>query len=450
MESPIPVYDLAIEGGHCLTMDALFTEYEDVLILVREGIIEYIGEKSKGPAVFRAGKTIRSSGKLIIPAFINAHTHLSVSLYRGLGTDMRLHDWLRRVIWPLERQFCNPDSVYLGTCLSLLEMIRSGTGMLADMNFFSAHAAKAIEESGLRGFIGEALFSTPTPSVPDPEDGFSVVEGLIDRYRGHPMIKVYMVLHAPFTCRASHYEQAGNFARERNIKVGSHVAETAYEFDLFQEKFGVTPFGWLDRTGVLGPDFIAIHAIHLTEADKELIRNKRVCVVHNPHSNMMLGSGICPVPDLLNRGILVGLGTDSAASNNSLSMLTELQTAAKLHKMALNDPSVLPAREVVWMATAGNAEIYGMHETTGMLVQDYSADFLIIDTNSPNMQPMFDPYIQIAYSMENSDIITSVVNGKLVMEDRKILTLDEELILKEVNDWMSGASVYDFIRLNDD
>lgn len=437
------IFDLAIVGGRCLTLDADFSEFSDSLILIRNGQISWLGERKDYPRRYQVARTLQASGKLIIPALINAHTHLSLSLYRGLGTDLKLHDWLRRVIWPLEKKFCTPENVYLGSCLSLLEMIKSGTGTLADMNFFTKNAAKAIDESGLRGFIGEALFSTPTPSVPDPQDGFNVTADLVNRYKGHPLIHPYVVLHAPFTCSGELYKQATEHAKSWGIKVCSHVSETMTEVDQIRERYQLTPVEWLDSLGALNPDFIVIHAVHLTDHDKHILADRKVGIIHNPHSNMMLGSGICPVPELITLGIRVGLGTDSASSNNSLSMLSELQTAAKLHKMSMLDPSILPARQVLQMATSVNADILGLKEVTGHLGTGYSADLILIDPSSPNMIPLHDPYAQIVYSMENRNIESLVVAGRLIMEKRKILTMDEELILKEVNKWMKASSIYD-------
>jgi len=437
------IFDLAIIGGRCLTLDPDYSEFSDSLILIRNGQISWLGERRDYRGRYQAAKTLQASGKLIMPALINAHTHLSLSLYRGLGTDLKLHDWLRRVIWPLEKKFCTPDNVYLGSCLSLLEMIKSGTGTLADMNFFANYAAKAIDESGLRGFIGEALFSTPTPSIRDPQDGFNVTADLVNRYQGHPMIHPYIVLHAPFTCSDQLYKEATEHAKSWGIKVCSHVAETITEVNQTRERYQLTPFEWLDSLGALNPDFIAIHAVQLTEHDKQILAERKVGVIHNPHSNMMLGSGICPVPELVALGIRIGLGTDSASSNNSLSMLFELQTAAKLHKMSSLDPSILPARQVLKMATSVNADILGLKGVAGHLASGFSADLILIDPSSPNMIPLHDPYAQIVYSMENSDIESLVVAGRLIMEKRKILTMDEEMILKEVNNWMKASSVYD-------
>jgi len=257
------------------------------------------------------------------------------------------------------------------------------------------------------------------------------------------MIHPYIVLHAPFTCSDQLYKEATEHAKSWGIKVCSHVAETITEVNQIRERYQLTPFEWLDSLGALNPDFIAIHAVQLTEHDKQILAERKVGVIHNPHSNMMLGSGICPVPELVALGIRIGLGTDSASSNNSLSMLFELQTAAKLHKMSSLDPSILPARQVLKMATSVNADILGLKGVAGHLASGFSADLILIDPSSPNMIPLHDPYAQIVYSMENSDIESLVVAGRLIMEKRKILTMDEEMILKEVNNWMKASSVYD-------
>jgi 5-methylthioadenosine/S-adenosylhomocysteine deaminase len=444
---PFSVYDLAITGGYCLTLDSGFTEIPDCLILVKDGCISYLGDPAGYQGCYMAEKTIQAKGKFIMPAFFNAHTHLSLSLYRGIGTDLKLHDWLRKVIWPLERQFCTPENVYLGSSLSLLEMIKSGTGILADMNFFSGYAAKAIEESGLRGFIGEALFSTPTPSIPNPQDGFNIFESLAEQYKGHPLIKLYLVLHAPFTCSAELYSRAAIKGKEWGIKVCSHLSETKEEVQQIRSLYGKSPVQWIDSTGVIDQDFIAIHAVHISKEDIDLLAERKAGIIHCPHSNMMLGSGVSPVPELTGRGIRVGIGTDSASSNNSLSVLSELQTAARLHKLDRLDPKALPAKQALQMATSVNADIFGLSGITGTLKEDYSADLIIINPDTPNMVPMHDHYSQIVYSMENRNIASLVVHGKVVMEDRKILTLDEEIILKEVNKWMQSSSVFDFINL---
>jgi 5-methylthioadenosine/S-adenosylhomocysteine deaminase len=445
--SEILTYDIAIKGGFCLTLDENDTQISNPLILINKGIIDFIGEMNDFKEEYVAHKTISGSGRLILPSFINGHTHLSLSLYRGLGTELHLHDWLRKVIWPLEREFCNPDNVYLGSCLSLLEMIKSGTGTVADMDFFSGYVAKALDESGLRGFIGEALFSGPTPSIHDPLDSFEVIRRLHDQFRDHPLIHSYLALHAPFSCSEDLYRHGTELAKELGIRVGSHVAETLYEFDLIRERYGKTPVEWLDAAGVLDSNFIAIHAVHLTEDDIEIMARRNVGVIHNPHSNMMLGSGICPVTSLMEKGIRVGIGTDSASSNNSLSVLTELQTASKLQKLRTLDPSILPAKEVVRMATSVNADILGLGGTTGMLKKGYSADLILMDSDAANMLPVYDHYPQLVYSAENGNIQSLVVHGRIIMEDRKILTLDEDLILKEVIKWTQSVSVYDFIDI---
>jgi 5-methylthioadenosine/S-adenosylhomocysteine deaminase len=447
MEPKLTYADLAIVGGRCLTLDKDFSEYSDTLVLIKDGLIRWIGERKDFQGRYQAKKSIQASGKIILPAFINAHTHLSLSLYRGLGTDLKLHDWLRKVIWPLEKKFCNPDNVYLGNCLSLLEMIKSGTATLADMNFFVSSSAKAIDDSGLRALIGEALFSTPTPSIKDPEDGIEVTADLVSKYKDHPLIHPYLVLHAPFTCSGELFQKASEKAKSWGIKVCSHVSETITETEQIFERYQLTPFEWLDSLGVLNADFIAIHAVHLSEVDKSILKKRGVGVIHNPHSNMMLGSGICPVPELISMGIRVGLGTDSASSNNTLSMLNELQTAAKLHKLTAHDSSVLPARHVLRMVTSINADILGFTNEIGVLATGYSADLLLIDPTSPNMIPMHDPYAQIVYSMENRDIETLVTRGRIIMEKRKILTMDEEIILKEVTKWIKDSKVHDFISL---
>ncbi len=402
---------------------------QDGILLARAGKIEFIGSPKDSPD-YQAKKTIFAGSRYILPPFFNQHTHLSLSLYRGLGTDLRLHDWLQRVIWPLEKAYCNPENVYLGALLSLVEMIKNGTGTLADMDFHSLAIGKAVSESGLRAFLGEGLFDEATPSAKTPSDTFEYSANLISRYADDELISVYLTPHAPFSCSPELYEKTGEKARKWNIPVCSHVSETQQEVENIRTKYGISPVELLERTGVLDDHFIAVHGIHLNEKDIEILVRKKVSVIHNPHSNMVLGSGVCPVPQLISCGVKVGLGTDSAASNNHLSMLRELQTACRIHKGYNHDPEILLSRKLLEMATLSGHEIYRM-KFSGKLKQGFKADFQIIDLSSIHNQPVIDPVISLVNSMHNRDIMTLVVNGQLIMEDREVLTLDEKLIIKE-------------------
>ncbi len=410
-------------------MDSNVPLIENGVLLVNSGRIEFIGSRKDSPH-YHARKTINADGRFILPPFFNQHTHLSLSLYRGLGTDLHLHDWLQKVIWPLEKSYCIPENVYLGALLSLVEMIRNGTGMLANMDFHSMAIGKAITEAGLRGFLGEGLFDESTPSAKTSDDTFEYSAKMHSVYADNELISIYLTPHAPFSCSPELYAKTGEIARKWNIPVCSHVCETRQEVESIRSNYGISPIELLERTGVFEDHFILIHGVHLDQKDIKILAKYNVPVIHNPHSNMALGSGACPVPQLLSKGVKVGLGTDSAASNNQLSMLRELQTAYLIHKGINHDPGILTAAKLLEMATLNGAEIYRMN-SLGLLKKGFKADFQIIDLSSIHNQPVIDPVISIVNSMHNHDIMTLVVNGQVLMEERKILTLNEEMILSE-------------------
>lgn len=423
-------YDLAVKGGTYLTFDDNGSIVSNGLMLLKAGRIKFIGSEKDFAGEYRADKTINGSGKYILPAFFNQHTHLSLSLYRGLGADLKLHDWLNQVIWPLEDAFCQPDNVYLGSALSLVEMIKNGTGTVANMDFHSLAVGKAAEESGLRVILGEGLFDDKTPSAVNPSETFDYTLDLLNKYAGNPLISVYLTPHAPFSCSGDLYAMCGELGRKWKVPVCSHLSETREEIRLINEEYGLSPVEYLERTGVFDHHFIAIHGVHLSDDDIEIMRERKVAVIHNPHSNMILGSGFSPVKSMLSAGIKVGIGTDSAASNNHLSMLRELQTAYLIHKGLNHDPAQLPAYKAIEMAVRTGFEIYGMKDL-GTLKNDNHADFIVMDLEGIHNQPSPDPYSAIVSSSHPGDITSLVVNGKVIMEDRRILTLDEEILKKE-------------------
>ncbi len=437
MKETKQIFDLALVGGTILSMDDENNIIHDGLILIKSGYIEFIGPGNEAPE-FEALKTIYTDGKHILPAFFNQHTHLSLSLYRGLGTDLSLHNWLQKAIWPLEQAYANPDNVYLGSILSLIEMIRNGTGTIADMDFHSLAVGKAVEESGLRAFLGEGLFDGKTPSSNSAQETFDYTQEMISKHADNELISIYLAPHAPFSCSPELYEKTGDLARKWNIPVCSHVSETKHEVDLIKSKYGLSPVKLLERTGVFKDHFILVHGVHLDDDDIHTLAANKVPVIHNPHSNMVLGSGLCPVKDLSKHGVKIGIGTDSAASNNHLSMLRELQTAYLIHKGINHDPTLLPAKKVVEMATKSGYEIYRMREL-GQLSSGFKADLQVIDMSSIHNQPVNNPFFSLVSTANTNDIRTLIVNGKLIMEDKKILTIDEELVFSEAKKFGLGV-----------
>ncbi|MCD6346902.1 MAG: amidohydrolase [Bacteroidales bacterium] len=434
--------DIAIVGGDILTMDPDQPIIRQGLILINNDRIEYCGNQLT-PDQYDAKKTIQASGSVVLPPFFNQHTHPSVSLYRGLGADLRLNEWLEQVIWPLEKEFCHPDFVYLGTQLSLAEMILNGTGAAAIMDFHTASVGKAFLEAGMRGVIGEAIFSTPTPSCKTADEGFAYTESLLSTFGNNELLDIYVVIHAPFTSSPEIYSLAAEKAKEWDVMCTSHVAETKREVTWSNEKFGMSPVQLLESTGVLDTKFVLVHGVHLNDEDMNILKKHDVPVIHNPHSNMMLGSGICPVHQLIEMDIKVGLGTDSAASNNNLSMLREMQTAARLHKLSDFNAAELPAEQALKMATRTGYEIYGKSDI-GVLGKGKKADLQIINLEQVHNTPHYGLASALVYSTHPEDIKTLIINGKIIMEDRELLTIHLPYIMKEVK--KASVKIHSFMK----
>ena len=421
--------DIAIDAGHILLMDDANTVIQDGTLLIAGSEIVYAGS-GLSAIDYEATEYINAKDSVILPPFFNQHTHPSLSVYRGLGVDLPLNEWLEKAMYPLENKFSNPENVYLGSMLSIIEMIKSGIGSTANMDYHNKAVGKAYSEAGLRAFLGEAVFETETPSCKTPEDAFNYTESLVDDSADSELINIILAIHAPYTSTLELYEKATRVAENLKIFTTSHVAETKHETEWALEKYGVSPVKLLESTGILATDFVLIHGVHLNEEDIQILNNHKVPIIHNPHSNMVLGSGVCEVPKLLNSGIKIGLGTDSAASNNSLNMMKEMQTMTRLHKVISGDASVLPATQALQMATKIGYEIYGINNS-GQLKKGFNADLQIIKMNNSHSTPSYDTVSTLVYSSHASDIETLIVNGKIIMRNRKILSVDEEVILKE-------------------
>lgn len=414
----------------------------DGTLLVRGKELLYVGPRLD-PESYKVGQYIDARDSLILPPFYNQHTHPSLSLYRGLGVDLPLQEWLEKIIWPLEKEFCKPEMVHLGSQLSALEMIHSGTGALASMDFHSLEVGKAFEEAGLRTFLGEALFSGPTPNAQKPQEAFRYIEKLLSHYTGSDLIHIYLAVHAPFTSDPDLIRKTAQRAKNWDLITTSHVAETHREVLWCKKHFDKTPVELIESTGILETDFILIHGVHLNDSDLTILKKNSIPVIHNPHSNMVLGSGVCRVIDLLDQNIQVGLGTDSAASNNNLSMLKEMQTAGRLQKVISGNAAALKARTVLEMATSNGYKIY-RHQRLGQLSPGWKADFQIIDLNGIHNLPSHEISSTLVYSAHSEDVTGLIVNGKVLMKNRVVQTLDEGEILRKVRKY--GDQIRKFIR----
>ncbi len=420
-------YDIVIHNGVILTMDTHYTLIENGSVAIKGDTIADIN-----PQVMNfeesATKIIDAKGGIILPGLVNGHTHAAMTLFRGLADDLHLMEWLKDYIFPAESRM-DKDFVYVGSLLACAEMILSGTTTFCDMYLFEAEVAKAAKRSKMRCLAGEVLFDFPSPNYGPVEKGFEYTRNLIQEWKNDPLVSVAVEPHSLYTCSSSLLKTANSIALENGIPIVIHVAETLSEITEINGRYGKKPFEHLESLGILGPHVIADHCVHLDEDEIGRIVKNSVKVITNPESNMKLASGIAPVSTLIASGAIVGLGTDGCASNNNLDMFQEMDSLAKLHKIASMDPTAMDAITVLKMATIDGAKALGMDGIIGSIEPGKKADIIIVNTNKPHLTPLYNPYSQLVYSANGSDVSHSIINGRLVMENRKLINLDVDEII---------------------
>ena len=431
--STIPC-DLAITNGQVLTLGEACKVYEPGLVLIHNHRIVYVGFDGKRAPDYQAKEKLDAGGSIVMPTFLNGHNHAGMSLYRGLGNDLDLDEWLNRVVWPLETKHCTAPNVYLGTMLSAIEMIRSGVSFFADMYFFQDEVATVCEELGMRVILGEGVLDFPTPNSKTPEECLKYTERLTQKYHQHPLIGISVPAHAPYSCTPEVLREVAELASRLNIPATIHLAETQKEFSTYQQQYGKTPTQYIADLGFLEGRAVAYHCNWLTDEDRTILQRSGTGVITITHSNMKLASGICPVSDLLSRGIPVGIGTDGPMSNNNLSMLLDLRTTALLHKIHEKNPKVLPTEEVLRMATLNVAKAYGLEQDLGSLEVGKLADLMIVDTDQAHWQPLHDPHAGIVYTMHPGDVKTVIIHGKVVMKNRRLPQIDESQFIARMKE----------------
>jgi 5-methylthioadenosine/S-adenosylhomocysteine deaminase len=384
-------------------------------------------------AGFRGRETIDAAGAVVMPGLINTHTHAPMVLFRGLADDLALMEWLQKYIFPAEAKTVSPEFVRAGTRLAALEMIESGTTTYADMYYFEEEIARVTKAAGLRGVLGETIIQFPVPDAKTPAEGLARAERFASEFAGDGLITAAVAPHAMYTNDADTLKASRALADRLKIPVIIHLAETKDEMKTSDEKYRATPVAFLESIGFWGPRTLAAHAVHLTPADIEILAKRGVGVAHNPESNMKLASGIAPVEAMRKAGVAVGLGTDGAASNNDLDMFEAMRQAAFLHKLVAGDPRAIPAPVALEMATIGGARAMGMDKEIGSLEPGKRADLLVVSMASARQTPMYDPVSHIVYVTRGDDVRTTIVNGKVLMRDRKVLTLDRRQVLIDAN-----------------
>ncbi|MDA3897603.1 MAG: amidohydrolase [Desulfobacteraceae bacterium] len=424
--------DLLITNGIVVTMDRNETVIANGAVAVCGDRIVDIGPNEKFSDC-RAAKVVDAKNGIIMPGLINTHTHAAMTCFRGLADDLHLMTWLNDYIFPAEAKL-NYEKVKTGALLACAEMILSGTTCFADMYLFEDAVAEAAKAAGMRAVVGEVLYNFPSPSYGAIEEGFVYSENLIKKWKSDPLITVAVEPHSPYLCAPDLLTRASDLSNAYEVPLIIHVAETQIEVNTIFESYGKTPIAHLADIGVLSPLLLACHCVAVTDKDIEQLASYDVKVSHNPESNMKLASGIAPVPQMMNAGICVGLGTDGCTSNNNIDMFLEMDTAAKIHKVNTLDPTVMDANTVLKMATRDAAKALGLDGVTGSLVPGKKADIIIIDINKPHLTPMYNLYSHLVYAAGGNDVDTSVINGQVVMENRQLLTLDIEKVMADVNE----------------
>jgi len=432
--------DLVVSGGIVVTMDGARTIVQDGSVAVRGDSIVAVGTRAEIDTKYKGAKTIDAHGALILPGFINGHTHVPMTLFRGLHDDVTLNDWLYKYIFPAEAKNVNEDFVRWGTRLAVAEQIRAGVTTFADMYYFEDAVAEETKAAGMRGVLGETFIDFPAPDNKTNAAMLAYTEKFLKRWQGDPLIHAAPAPHSIYTCSKKTIQDAAALANKYHAPLLMHVSEMKKEWEDSEKANGMSPVQYLEKIGVLAPNLVAAHCIFVDEADRKLLAERGVGCVHNPSSNMMIASGVSPVPEMRAAGIAVGLGTDGpAGSNNDLDLMEEIDLAAKLAKISKMNPLALGAKDVVAMATIDGARALHMEKEIGSLEIGKKADLILISLDEPNAVPMYDVYAQIAYSLKRSDVETVVIGGRVVMRDRKLLTVDEPAALEKAREY--GKSV---------
>ncbi|MBW2065088.1 MAG: amidohydrolase [Deltaproteobacteria bacterium] len=409
---------------------------------IRGDAICYVGD---GLDQASARKVLDAEGCIVMPGIVNGHTHAAMSLFRGLADDLPLMEWLNNYIFPVESRM-DSDFVYKGSLLACAEMILSGTTTFCDMYLFEDEVARAAKEAGMRCLVGEVLYDFDSPNYGPIENGFKYTEALIGKWKGDPLVSIAVEPHSLFTCSPGILTRAKEMALEHDVPLILHLAETRSELEEIRKRYGRSPVEHLQTLGLLGPRLIVAHCVHLKDEDIKLLAENGVKAIHNPESNMKLASGIAPVPKMIAAKLTVGLGTDGCASNNNLDMFSEMDMAAKLHKLSTLDTTVMDALTVLKMATKEGAGALGMGDKIGSIEIGKKADVIVLDLEKPHLTPMYNPYSHLVYAAKGSDVVHAIINGRLVMENRRLAHLDIAEIMmdakekaEKVKGWVSSG-----------
>ncbi len=419
------MWDCLIHNALVLTLVPGAEPLPHGYVAVQGGKIAALGQAAAPADLPAARERLDARGDLVLPGLVNTHCHAPMVWFRGLADDLPLQQWLHEFIFPAEGGWLNADRVYRGALLAAAELIRGGVTTVADGYFFEDAVRRALAETGLRAVVAQGVVDFPAPGVPDPARNLEVAAAFLDSGAAYPeRITSSVFCHSPYTCGPETMVKAKDLTRARGAPFFIHLAETGEEVTGLKRRTGRSPGAYLDDLGILDELTVAVHAVWLGPGDQELLAQRGVKVSHCPESNLKLAAGVAPIPDLLRRGVTLGLGTDGAASNNNLDLWGEMSLAARLHKVWGRDPTLMPAAQVVALATREGARVLGLGETTGTLTPGKAADLIVVGLDQPHLTPLYDPYSHLVYAARAADVRHVMVGGRWLLTARRFTSLD--------------------------
>jgi len=439
--------DLLLTNAVVLSMDLALNQYEPGAVAVHGSQIIDVGPENSLIEKYKSSETLDCGGKVLMPGLINAHTHVPMTLIRGVADDLRLDVWLLGYMMPVEREFVSPDFVRLGTQLACLEQIRSGITCFADMYYFEDHIAQATADIGMRAICGQTVMKFHTPDADFYEESLAAARQFIENWKDHELIIPSVAPHAPYTCTDDILRASAELAVEFDVPLLTHIAETALEVEQSREEHGMPVVPYANNQNLFDAKVVAAHCVHIDEDEIQMLRHHNVGVAHNPTSNLKLASGFAPINNMIQAGLQVGIGTDGPASNNDLDMFEEMRLTTLIAKSVNNDPTVLPAAQTLEMATRMGANALHIGEITGSLEPGKKADLILVDISPLHNSPRFkrDPksiYSQLVYASKSSDVTDVMVNGRWLMRDREFTTIDESNLYQHANDYSSRIDIF--------
>lgn len=423
--------DLLLLNGTVLTLNERNDKFDPGAVAIAAGKIVAVGPMEEIKAAYSAQTRLDLAGCVVLPGLVNSHTHAAMTLFRGLADDLPLMDWLQQHIFPAETKL-SEDAVYWGTMLACAEMILSGTTSFCDMYLLEDKVAEATKAAGMRALLGEGVFDFNSPRYGKPENAIPHTRAFIQQWRGDPLIGIAVMPHSLYTVSPDLVRQCRDLALTEDVPLVTHLSETESEVHTILQRYGKRPVQHAASLGLMDAHLIAAHCVMLDDADMNLLAERGVHAVNNPESNMKLASGISPVADLLKRGINVCLGTDGTASNNDLDMFAEMDTCAKLHKVGHLNPTAMPAPTVLRMATRNGGKALRLAGRIGEISPGACADIIAVNFDQPHLTPVYDVVSHLVYAVRGPDVTHSIINGRLVMRNRELLTLDVQRIMAEV------------------